>query len=88
MGSFLAEGLNATDLKQMGAIMKRLEAKIEKQKARIGEQDAVIDELQSKYERMETKANRTEEVLVALRDTKFVRATKMLRKKLVSAPMK
>ena len=74
-GSVLAEGLNAADLKQMGAIVKRLEAKIEKQEARIEEQDAVINELLSKYERMKTKANKTEEALVALRDTKLVSTT-------------
>ena len=67
-GSFLIEGLPSTDLKQFGAIVKRLEAKIERQ-------DAEINELQSKHERMETKANRTEDALVALRHTELLKAT-------------
>ena len=65
-GSFLAEGLPSTELKQFGAIVKRLEAIIERQ-------DAEINELQSKHERMETKANRTEDALVAFRDTELLK---------------
>ena len=63
-GCFLVEGFLSTDLKELGEIVKRLEAKIEEQEAKreiqgakIVRQDAEINELHSKNERMETKAN-------------------------------
>ena len=73
----LTEELPSTELQQMNAIVKKLEAKIERQ-------DVVINELRSLVrrdmselaERMETKANRTEEELEAIRDdTKLLSAT-------------
>merc|ERR1719234_1696741 len=79
-GCFLAEGLPSTELKQLGEIVKQLEAKIEKQ-------DGIINELHIKseamgrdmselrtqnsklVERMDVRCNRTEEAPIAIRGT-------------------
>ena len=88
-GCFLAEELPLTELHQMNAIVKKLEAKIENLEAKIENQDVVINKLHGKNEalgrklrsqtselaeRIETECNRTEETIMAVRDRELLSA--------------
>ena len=85
----LTEELPSTELQQMNAIVKKLEAKIENLEAKIENQDVVINKLHGKNEalgrklrsqkselaeRIETECNRTEETIMAIRDRELLSA--------------
>ena len=75
-GCCLAEGLPSTELKQMDAIVKKLEAKIDRQDVVINELHSLVRRDMSELaERMETKANGTDEALEAIRERELLSAT-------------
>ena len=76
-GCFLVDGIPSTELQQMSAIVKKLEAKIDRQEAvnieLHSKNEALRRDVSELAERMESKANSTEEALKAIRETEHLR---------------